>query len=347
MSSTTLSGTCQAASSPLTEYTMVYVKQWAIAGVAATALSFGGQALAQQKWDMPTGYPASNFHTENIQQFAKDVEQATAGKLKITVHDGGSLFKANEIKRAVQGGQAQIGEIIISGYSNENALFGLDSIPFLATSYADAQKLWKVSRAATEAALAKQGIKVLYSVAWPPQGIFSAKPIQTVADLKGVKWRAYNPNTSRIAQLVGAQPVTVQAAELTQALATGAVTAFMTSGATGYDSKVWEQVKYYYDVSAWLPKNLVIVSQKAFDSLDKTAQAAVTKAAEDAEARGWKISAEKNTWYLDQLRKNGMTVDAGSPALRAELKKIGDTMVADWAKQTGSEGQSIIDAFRK
>lgn len=326
---------------------MVYVKQWAIAGAAATALSFGGQALAQQKWDMPTGYPASNFHTENIQQFAKDVEQATAGKLKITVHDGGSLFKANEIKRAVQGGQAQIGEIIISGYSNENALFGLDSIPFLATSYADAQKLWKVSRAATEAALAKQGIKVLYSVAWPPQGIFSAKPIQTVADLKGVKWRAYNPNTSRIAQLVGAQPVTVQAAELTQALATGAVTAFMTSGATGYDSKVWEQVKYYYDVSAWLPKNLVIVSQKAFDSLDKPAQAAVTKAAEDAEARGWKISAEKNTWYLDQLRKNGMTVDAGSPALRAELKKIGDTMVADWAKQTGSDGQSIIDAFRK
>lgn len=326
---------------------MVYVKQWAIAGAAATALSFGGQALAQQKWDMPTGYPASNFHTENIQQFAKDVEQATAGKLKITVHDGGSLFKANEIKRAVQGGQAQIGEIIISGYSNENALFGLDSIPFLATSYADAQKLWKVSRAATEAALAKQGIKVLYSVAWPPQGIFSAKPIQTVADLKGVKWRAYNPNTSRIAQLVGAQPVTVQAAELTQALATGAVTAFMTSGATGYDSKVWEQVKYYYDVSAWLPKNLVIVSQKAFDSLDKPAQAAVTKAAEDAEARGWKISAEKNTWYLDQLRKNGMTVDAGSPALRAELKKIGDTMVADWAKQTGSDGQSIIDTFRK
>ena len=326
---------------------MVYVKQWAIAGVAATALSFGGQALAQQKWDMPTGYPASNFHTENIQQFAKDVEQATAGKLKITVHDGGSLFKANEIKRAVQGGQAQIGEIIISGYSNENALFGLDSIPFLATSYADAQKLWKVSRAATEAALAKQGIKVLYSVAWPPQGIFSAKPIQTVADLKGVKWRAYNPNTSRIAQLVGAQPVTVQAAELTQALATGAVTAFMTSGATGYDSKVWEQVKYYYDVSAWLPKNLVIVSQKAFDSLDKPTQAAVTKAAADAEARGWKTSAEKNGWYLDQLRKNGMVVEPGSAQLREQLKSLGEVMVTDWVQKTGADAQAIIDAFRK
>jgi len=326
---------------------MVTMKQWAVVGLAATVLSSAGQVLAQQKWDMPTGYPAANFHTENIHQFAKDVDQATAGKLKITVHDGGSLFKANEIKRSVQGGQAQLGEIIISGYSNENPMFGLDSIPFLATSYADAQKLWSVSRVATEAALAKQGIKVLYSVAWPPQGIFSAKPIQTVADLKGVKWRAYNPNTSRIAQLVGAQPVTVQAAELTQALATGAVTTFMTSGATGYDSKVWEQVKYYYDVSAWLPKNLVIVSQKAFDGLDKPTQAALTKAALEAEARGWKISAEKNGWYLDQLRKNGMTVDAGSPALRAELKKIGESMVADWVKQTGSDGQAIISAFQK
>lgn len=326
---------------------MLPIKTWTIAGLAAATFSIGGQALAQQKWDMPTGYPAANFHTENIQQFARDVEQASGGKFKITVHDSGSLFKANEIKRAVQGGQAQVGEIIISGFSNENALFGLDSIPFLATSYADADKLWKVSKAATESALAKQGIKVLYTVPWPPQGIFSAKPIQSVTDLKGVKWRAYNPNTSRIAQLAGAQPVTVQAAELTQALATGAVSAFMTSGATGYDSKVWEQVKYYYDVSAWLPKNMVIVSQKAFDSLDKPTQAALLKAAEAAETRGWKTSAEKNSWYLEQLRKNGMTVDSGSATLRAELKKFGETMVADWVKQTGAEGQAIVDAFRK
>ena len=319
-----------------------------LAAAAASALFvIAAPVSAQQKWDMPTGYPASNFHTENIHQFAADVDKSTGGKLKITVHDSGSLFKANEIKRAVQGGQAQIGEIIISGYSNEDALYGVDSIPFLATSYGDSQKLWQASRQATEARLAKQGMKVLYAVAWPPQGIFSAKPISSAADLKGAKWRAYNPNTSRIAQLVGAQPVTVQAAELTQALATGAVTTFMSSSATGYDGKVWEQVKYYYDVSAWLPKNLVIVSQKAFDGLDQPTQAAVTKAAGEAETRGWKISAEKNAWYLDQLRKNGMTVEAGSPALRAELRKIGDTMVADWAKQTGAEGQAIVDAFRK
>ncbi len=217
----------------------------------------------------------------------------------------------------------------------------------LATSYADARKLWQASRPAVEAALDKQGLKVLYAVPWPPQGIFSAKPIESAADLKGAKWRAYNPNTSRIAQLVGAQPVTIQAAELSQALATGAVNAFMTSGATGYDSKVWEQVKYYYDVAAWLPKNVVFVSKRAFEALDKPTQDAVLKAAADAEARGWKESEEKTAWYLEQLRKNGMTVSRGSPQLQADLRKIGETMVQEWSRQAGPEGAAVLDAYRR
>ena len=323
------------------------LKTLAALSTASAMLLFGATVQAQTKWDMPTGYPANNFHTENIRDFVGEIDKATAGKLKITVHDSGSLYKANEIKRAVQGGQADIGEIIISNFSNEDPMFGLDSIPFLATGYEDAQKLWKVSKAATEARLGKQGLKVLYSVPWPPQGIFSAKPISSAADLKGVKWRAYNPNTSRIAQLVGAQPVTIQAAELTQALATGAVTAFMTSGATGYDSKVWEQVKYYYQVDAWLPKNMVIVSQKAFDKLDKPTQEVVLKAAAAAEKRGWKISAEKTIWYTEQLAKNGMKVEKPSEQLKSDLKKVGLTMIADWTTQTGAEGQAVIDAFRK
>jgi len=318
-----------------------------VAVSAATTVLLCGSANAQQKWVMPTGYPSGNFHTENIVQFAADVEKATGGKLTIKVLPDGSLFKANEIKRAVQGGQADIGEIIISGYSNEDPMFGIDSIPFLATGYAESQKLWKVSKAATEARFDKQGLKILYAVPWPPQGIFSAKPLNSAADLKGVKWRAYNPNTSRIAQLVGAQPVTIQAAELTQALATGVVQAFMTSGATGYDSKVWEQVKYYYEVNAWLPKNLIIVSKKAFDGLDKPTQDALLQAAAAAEARGWKISEEKNAWYKEQLVKNGMKVEGGSEQLKSDFKNVGLTIIGDWTKQTGAEGQAIIDAFRK
>ena len=313
------------------------------AGLALAA----GTACAQAKWDLPSGYPASNFHTENLVQFATETEQATGGKLKITVHPAASLFKSNEIKRAVQGGQAQIGEIIISGYANEDAMFGVDSIPFLATSYPEARKLWAATKAPTEARLAKQGIKVLYAVPWPPQGIFSSKPIASAADLKGVKWRAYNPNTSRIAQLVGAQPVTIQQAELTQALATGAVTTFMTSAATGYDSKVWEQVNHYYDVRAWLPKNLVVVSQKSFDALDKPTQDALLKTAAMAEERGWKVSEEKTKWYIDQLVKNGMKVEQPSAQLQADMKKVGETMIADWSKQTGADGEAALAAFRK
>ena len=315
--------------------------------VALAAIAFAATAAAQTKWDMPTPYPATNFHTENIAQFASDVEKATGGKLKIQVHAGASLFKAPEIKRAVQSGQAQIGEILISGYSNEDPIFGADSVPFLATSYAEAAKLWKVSRKPLEDRFAKQGMKVLYAVPWPPQGIYSNKPLASAADMKGLKMRAYNPATSKIAELVGAQPVTVQAAELAQAMTTGVVNANITSGATGYDTKAWEHVKYYYDTQAWLPKNVIFVSQKAFDALDKAGQAALLKAAADAETRGWKVSEEKTKFYVEQLAKNGMTVGPPSAALKADLKKVGDTMTADWIKSAGADGQAIVEAFRK
>jgi len=314
---------------------------------AALGVSIALTAGAQTKWDMPTAYPATNFHTENINQFVADVDRATGGKLKITVHANASLFKANEIKRAVQGGQAQIGEILISAYSNEDPLFGADSIPFLATSYADAGKLWKASRKAIEERFAKQGMRILYAVPWPPQGIYSSKPIATLSDMKGLKMRTYNPATSRIAELAGAQPVTIQASELAQAMATGAVNANITSGATGYDSKAWEQVKYFYDAQAWLPKNIVFVNAAAFDTLDRSMQDAILKAAADAETRGWKVSEEKTKWYLEQLAKNGMTVAPPSPTLTGELKKIGETMTSEWTKQAGPDAQAVVDSYKK
>jgi len=314
---------------------------------ASLAAAFATTVAAQTKWDMPTPYAATNFHTENVTQFAADVDKATAGKLKIQVHPNASLFKANEIKRAVQGNQAQIGEILVSGYSNEDPLFGVDSVPFLATSYADAAKLWKVSRKALEERFAKQGLMVLYSVPWPPQGIYSTKPLASVADMKGLKMRTYNPYTSRIAELAGAQPVTIQAAELAQAMATGAVNANITSGATGYDTKAWEVVKNYYDTQAWLPKNIVFVNKQAFDALDKSSQQALLKCAEEAEARGWKVSEEKNKWYLEQLAKNGMNVAPPSAQLKADFRKIGETMTAEWLKTAGADGQAIVDAYRK
>ena len=304
-------------------------------------------ALAQTKWDLPAGYPATNFHTVNLNDFANDIDKATGGKLKITVHANGALFKAPEIKRAVQGGQAQAGEILLAAFQNEWQLFGVDALPFLADSYDEAMKLYKVQKPFLEKKLAEQGMALLYAVPWPPQGIYVKKPINSGADLKGVKWRAYSPSTARIAELVGAQPVTVQAAELSQAMATGVVESYMSSGSTGFDTKTYEHIKYWYDTQAWLPKNGVIVNKAAFDALDAPTKAAVLKAAADAEVRGLAASKRANTDSLDKLRANGMSIVTPSAQLTADMKKVGDVMAKEWLEKAGAEGKAVVDAYLK
>jgi len=313
----------------------------------ALTLAMSSTVMAQTKWDLPAAYPASNFHTENLVQFANDVDKATGGKLKITVHANASLFKANEIKRAVQGGQAQIGEVLLVNFENENAMYGADGIPFLATSYAESKRLSDAQKPFTDKLLAAQGMKLLYAVAWPPQGIYVKKEIASVADMRGLKWRAYSPATGKIAELIGAQPVTIQAAELSQALATGVVESYMSSGSTGYDTKTYESIKYFYDTQAWLPKNAIIVNRKAFDALDAATQAALTKAAADAEVRGWKVSEEKNDWYKKALTEKGMKIMTPSPKLMGDLKQVGAIMLADWQKRAGPDGEAMVAAYLK
>ncbi len=315
--------------------------------LAAASLSLAGTAMAQTKWDLPAAYPAGHFHSVNLANFANEDDKATGGKLKITVHANASLFKAPEIKRAVQGGQAQAGEILMANFQNEWQIYGSDGLPFLASSYDDSMKLYRAQKPLLEKKLADQGLMLLYAVAWPPQGIYSKKPINSAADLKGSKWRAYSPMTARIGELVGAQPVTVQAAELSQALATGVVEANMTSGATGVDSKLFEHLKYYYDVQAWLPKNAVIANRKSFEALDKPTQDALLKAAAAAEARGWAESRKVNEDTLATLKKNGMEVLPGSPQLRADMKKVGETILKEWLDKSGAEGKQVLDTYNR
>lgn len=315
--------------------------------LAALALALPLAALSQTKWDLPAAYPASNFHTENLVQFANDIDKASGGKLKITVHANASLFKAPEIKRAVQGGQAQIGEILLVNFQNEWPIYGADGLPFLADSYDEAVKLWKAQKPMLESKLAEQGMMVLYAVPWPPQGIYSKKPLSSAADLKGIKWRAYSPATARIAELVGAQPVTVQAAEVSQAFATGVAESMMSSGSTGWDAKLHEHVKYWYDTQAWLPKNAVIVNKAAYDALDAATKQVVLKAAADAEVRGLAASKKANTESLDKLKAGGMQILPPPAQLTADMKKVGETMLKEWLDKAGPEGKQLIDAFRK
>jgi len=313
---------------------------------AWAALALAASAQAQVKWDLPTGYAPGSFQTENVQQFAADVDKATAGKFKITLHANASLFKANEIKRAVQTGQTQAGEFLLSGSANENPLYGADSVPFLATSYAEARRLYEVSRPALEKLLASQGMKLLFSVPWPGQSLYSVKAISAPEDFKGSKMRAYNPATSRIAQLLKAQPTTIQLAELGQALATGTVENFLTSSASGIENKLHEQTKFFYPVNAWLPRNATVVNAKAFDALDKPLQEALLKAAAAAESRGWAVSEQKDRDYVKELQAKGMKVGPATESVARELRRIGEVMTEEWLKTAGPEGKQIVDAYR-
>ena len=314
---------------------------------AALLLAGHTTSHAQTRWDLPAAYPASNFHSINLVEFAAEVDKATAGKLKITVHPGASLFKAPEIKRAVQGGQAQIGEVLLANLANEWPIYAADGLPFLADSYDEAMKLYRAQKPLVDKKLGEQGLMLLYSVPWPPQGIYAKKALNSAADLKGVKWRAYSPATARIAELVAAQPVTVQAAELSQALATGVVESTMTSGSTGVDSKLFEHMKFYYDTQAWLPKNAVIVNKAAFDALDAPTKAALLKAGADAEVRGVAASKRVNIESIEKLKANGMQVLPPPAALTSDMKKVGDTMLKEWLEKAGPESKQLIDAFTR
>jgi len=312
----------------------------------AFLLLFSNFVFAVEKWDMPTPYPASNFHTLNIQKFAEDVEKMTGGKIKITVHPNASLFKMTEIKRAVQTGQVQIGEVIFSSLENEDPIMGIDSIPFLASGYDKAEKLWKISKTLIDKKFESQGLKILFSVPWPPQGLYTKKDVNSIEDLKGLKLRSYNPTISRIAGLVGAQPVTIQAAELAQALATGVVNAFISSSATGVDTKVWETMTHFYDIKAWLPKNVVFVNKRVFDGLSPEEKKAILKAAEIAEKRGWQMSQE-NYLSTKKTLSEKMKVLEPSKKLQKDLNKIGQTLTDDWLKKAGKDGKNLIKAYKK
>ena len=314
---------------------------------AAVAITAALPALAGEKWDMPMAYSATNFHSEHGVIFADKVKEYTNGDIEITVHPGGSLFGGGEIKRAVQTGQAPIGERLMSAHANENPLFAWDNLPFVASTYADNAKLWAAAKETVNGALAGDNLVALYSCPWPGQGFYFNKEVNSSADTQGLKFRSYNAATAQVAEALGMVPVQIEAAELSQALATGVAEGFISSGSTGYDRKVWEHQSHYYKVNAWLPRNTVMVNKQVWDGLSADTQGAVQKAADEAGAACEAKSEELSNWYFEQLEANGMKVIDAGPEFLAELKAIGETMTAEWLENAGADGQAILDAYNK
>lgn len=312
----------------------------------AAAVAIAVTGAQAETWDLPMAYSATNFHSVTGEQFAQCVTLGTGGALTIKTHSGGSLYAGAEIKRAIQSGQVNIGERLLSGNANEDAIFGVDSIPFLATSFADSEKLWEATKEPLAKILEEQNLHLLYSVPWPAQGLYFDREVKTLADAKGLKFRTYNASSGRMAELAGMQPVQIEAAEISQAFATGVAQGMVSSGSTGYDRKVWESLSHYYAADAWLPRNHMLVNKEAWDALDDATKNVMSGCAALAEYAGDWRSIQYNEFTVGQLAANGMSVGRVSPELEAELKAIGETMTAEWLENAGDVGKEIIEAYR-
>jgi TRAP-type C4-dicarboxylate transport system substrate-binding protein len=313
-----------------------------IAIVAFAAFS----AHAQTKWDMPTPYSDGEFHTRNVKQFVEEAQKAAGGKLEIVVHSNGSLIKHPDILRAVSTGQVNIAEFLLGQFGNEDPVFAADNLPFVAAGYDAAWKFYQAQKPTLEKSLQKRGLRLLYSVAWPGQGIYTKEQLKSIDDLKGTKFRTYSPLTARLAELLGASPTVVQVPEVPQMFATGAIQAMITSSATGTSTKAWEFVKNYYKTSAFHPKNVVVVNQRGFSRLPKDQQNALVKAGAGAEKRGWDMSRAREKEGDETLAKNGMSVREPDAKMKAAFQKVGQQMAQEWEKSAGADGQAILKAYR-
>lgn len=310
-----------------------------IAGLAVCA------AQAQTEWKLASGYRAESYQTQNLAQFAQDVERATAGQLRIQVHPNNSLVKLAEIPQAVQGGKAEAGETIMANLVKDIPIAGADSIPFVVTTYADAMRMWQLQRPLVEKHFAQRGLRVLYAVPWPPQGLYASKPIQAAADFKGTRMRTYNQSTVRIAELLGAQPVDVPMVEVNKALATKRIDNMITSAVTGVENQVWGAISHYYEINAWFPKNIVFVNAQAFHSLKPPVQKAVLEAAAAAEKRGWERSQAVMREATAELKAKGIKIERAPAEFERELKRLGERFSREWVRSVGNEANAIFVPF--
>ena len=316
---------------------------WAV--ILATGAAFAQNvqsATETTTWKLATGYRADSFHGKNLADFARKVDADTAGKLKIELYPNNTLVKLNAITKAVQEGSIEAGETIMSSMVKDVPSAGADSIPFVVTTYADAMRLWQLQRAGIERAMGERGMKVLYAVPWPPQGLYSKAPVKVEGDFQNTKMRTYNPTTIRIAELLGAKPVDIPMVDVAKALKDGRMDNMITSSVTGVENKVWSHIKYYYEINAWFPKNIVMVNAAAFNALPLDIQKTVLKAAEIAQANGWAMSQKSATDATNELISNGIKVDRIPYEVEIKLKRLGEKLSREWVRSVGNEASIIF-----
>jgi len=315
-----------------------------------TLLAITGAALLSgtaraEEWIMASGYPDANFHTKNIREFIADIGKSTGGKLEITLHSNDTLIKLDAIKRAVQAGQIPIGEIRLGVYGNEDPMYILAGLPFIAPDYATAWLLKDVQKPYFDELFANNGMKLLYYTPWPGQGFYTRFPVESTADFKGKKLRIYSTATQKMGEMLGFNATILPFAEIPQAFSTGLIEALFTSPQTGIDIQAWDNTSHFTYAGAILSKNAVVVNLRSWRALDADTRAAVLEAAERAELRGWEMSAETTREQIKILAGNGMKTANAPPSVIEEMTRIGEQMVADWKQDASPEAVKVLDRY--
>ncbi|MBX9702120.1 MAG: TRAP transporter substrate-binding protein [Acetobacteraceae bacterium] len=317
-----------------------------VLGSGLAALAAPGLARAQTRWVMASAYPDGNYHTQNIRRFLTETEQASGGKLAVQFHSNAALLPMPQIKRAVQTGQIQLGEILMAAYGNEDPLFEVDFIPFLADTWDRAKALHEVTEPLLRARFERQGMTLLYCGFWPSQAFWTRTPVSKLEDLRGTRFRAQAPTLVRLAELLGAQPVVVQQAEVPQAFAAGIINVMITSAATGVDTSAWDYTRYATFMGMTYVRNAILVNTRALMALEEPVRAAMVAAARAAGERSPGLGQESERTMTARLRQQGMVLPEIDPAFLADLRGLGARMAEEWAQKAGPEGRAALERYR-
>ncbi|SEF96242.1 TRAP-type C4-dicarboxylate transport system, substrate-binding protein [Bosea lathyri] len=313
----------------------------------AMSVALTAPVLAQTSWTMASGYPESSFFTQNIREMIKEIEEKSRGKLKIDLRSNDSLIKLDAVKRAVQSGQIQIGEIRLGVYGNEAAMYNLDNIPGVATTFDQATKLTEAQAPFFDAMFKKNGMRAITYVAWPGQGFYTKQPLKSLADLKSQKLRIYSKQTQIMGEKLGMEALILPFAEVPQAFSTGMIQSLWTSAQTGTDVQVWDYVKHFTYTGTMHNKNAILVNERAFRALDDATQKVVVAAGETATKRGWELAKKASQEREDVLKSHGMTVAQSPKDVLDAIEAAGKGMVTDWLGSASAEEKVVYENYRK
>ncbi|MEK8029371.1 TRAP transporter substrate-binding protein [Ideonella sp. DXS29W] len=318
-------------------------RAWLRASIATVAAGLPAWAGATASpWRCATGYRADSFHGRNLAQCLEEWSAASQQAPKVELHPNNSLVNLAAIAGHVKARQIEMGETIMSTLINDMPVAGADSVPFVVRSYADARRLWRWQRPLVEQAFASMGITVLYAVPWPPQGLYTMRPLGSLAELRGSRMRSYNRSTARIAELLGCTAVEVPMSEVGQALADGRIDCMITSAVTGVENQAWKHLRHYHEINAWFPKNIVIANAKALAELDASARRGLLGAASAAEARGWAASESVAAESVAELKRQGMKVEPLPTNAMGEMRRLGERCSVEWIREVGPEANQIF-----